>query len=240
MLEKNAETVPSPRSFHPVERWNRQSLAGQFLLAGGLVSLMAMAVIGFLVKSQIEAGVTRNSAATHRPLCRQHHRAAAARHADQPDAGRQRRARPRRDARARRARPPADLVQAVAPRRHRPLCQRSRVDRQALRPQPEPEGGVRRQLVAEFNQIDDPESEKERKSGEPLLEIYNPVRQPWSGEVVAVSEFYEVAPDLARDLTAGRASRAGWRWPAPRCSSFWPCRRSCCAAAAPSMPRAGR
>ena len=58
------------------------------------------------------------------------------------------------------------------------------------------------QLVAEFNQLDDdPESEKERRSGEPLLEIYNPVRQPWSGEVVAVSEFYEVAPDLARDLT---------------------------------------
>ena len=26
------------------------------------------------------------------------------------------------------------------------------------------------------------------------------MRQPWSGEVVAVTEFYEVAPDLARDL----------------------------------------
>ena len=51
------------------------------------------------------------------------------------------------------------------------------------------------QLVAEFNRVDDPESDKERASGEPLLEIYNPVRQPWSGEVVAVTEFYEVAPE---------------------------------------------
>src|SRR3954471_12976129 len=55
-------------------------------------------------------------------------------------------------------------------------------------------------LVAEFDRVDDPESEKERESGKPLLEIYNPVRQPWSGVVVAVSEFYEIAPDLARDL----------------------------------------
>src|SRR4051812_39494003 len=65
------------------------------------------------------------------------------------------------------------------------------------------------QLVTEFNKLDDdPESEKERDSGEPLLEIYNPVRQPWSGEVVAVSEFYEVAPDLAHDLA--QAATRSW------------------------------
>src|SRR5262249_22011537 len=31
------------------------------------------------------------------------------------------------------------------------------------------------QMVAKFNQVDDVESEAERKSGQPLLEIYNPV-----------------------------------------------------------------
>lgn len=44
------------------------------------------------------------------------------------------------------------------------------------------------------------ESEFERSKGVPLLEIYNPILQPWSGEVVAVSEFYEVAQDFENSL----------------------------------------
>ena len=62
MLEANSTTVPLTRSYS-WRRWNHPSLAAQFLLAGGLVSLLAMAVTGFLVESQIETGVTRNSAA---------------------------------------------------------------------------------------------------------------------------------------------------------------------------------
>lgn len=60
------------------------------------------------------------------------------------------------------------------------------------------------QLVAEYGPVDDVESEAERASGLPLLEIYNPIRQPWSGEVVAVSEFYEIAPDFQRSLSSAR------------------------------------
>src|SRR3954454_12856959 len=63
MLEADLKTAPIARTYYPLEPWNRQSLAMQFLLAGGLVSLMAMAVIGLLVKSQIEGGVP----ATRRP-----------------------------------------------------------------------------------------------------------------------------------------------------------------------------
>lgn len=48
-------------------------------------------------------------------------------------------------------------------------------------------------MVAEFDHVDDEESVAERQSGQPHLEIYNPVLQPWYGEVVAVSEFYEMA-----------------------------------------------
>lgn len=44
----------------------------------------------------------------------------------------------------------------------------------------------------------------ERSFGEPLLEIYNPVLQPWSGQVVAVSEFYEVADGLEQSLEGAR------------------------------------
>jgi hypothetical protein len=44
-------------------RWNSQSLARQFLLIGGLVSVGAMILIGAFVAGLIEAAVTRNSAA---------------------------------------------------------------------------------------------------------------------------------------------------------------------------------
>ncbi|TIM79698.1 MAG: sensor histidine kinase, partial [Mesorhizobium sp.] len=47
-----------------LDRWNALSLATQFLLAGGLFSLSAMIVVGMSVTSQIEAAVTRNSAAS--------------------------------------------------------------------------------------------------------------------------------------------------------------------------------
>jgi signal transduction histidine kinase len=59
-------------------------------------------------------------------------------------------------------------------------------------------------MVAEFDHVDDEESGAERQSGQPLLEIYNPVLQPWSGEVVAVSEFYEVATDFETSLNHAR------------------------------------
>jgi signal transduction histidine kinase len=38
----------------------------------------------------------------------------------------------------------------------------------------------------------------------PLLEIYNPVLQPWSGDVVAVVEFYERAEELGATLQSTR------------------------------------
>ncbi|TWF54462.1 signal transduction histidine kinase [Neorhizobium alkalisoli] len=59
-------------------------------------------------------------------------------------------------------------------------------------------------MVAQFERVDDPESPRERALGKPLLEIYNPVLQPWSGEVVAVSEFYEVADDFQNSLSQAR------------------------------------
>ena len=63
-------------------------------------------------------------------------------------------------------------------------------------------------MIAQFDRVDDFESEAERASGLPLLEIYNPVLQPWSGEVVAVSEFYEIATDLQQTLREALI----WSW----------------------------
>ena len=38
----------------------------------------------------------------------------------------------------------------------------------------------------------------------PLLEVYAPLREVWSGKIIAVAEFYEVANDLQDDLANAR------------------------------------
>ncbi len=59
-------------------------------------------------------------------------------------------------------------------------------------------------MVAEYDNVNDVGSETERKSGMPLLEVYNSVLQPWSGDVVAVLEFYESATDFQHSLNNAR------------------------------------
>jgi len=55
-------------------------------------------------------------------------------------------------------------------------------------------------VAAEFNEVGDAESKLEEAAGVPLLEIYSPIHAPWSGEIVAVSEFYENAVEFERNL----------------------------------------
>lgn len=59
-------------------------------------------------------------------------------------------------------------------------------------------------VVAELNELADEESAKERAIGIPLLEIYSPIREPWSGEVMAVSEFYENAAEITGRISSAR------------------------------------
>lgn len=59
-------------------------------------------------------------------------------------------------------------------------------------------------LVARYEVASDPESDKERALGKRLMEIYNPVLQPWSGQAVAVIEFYETAEGLGDSLAHAR------------------------------------
>ncbi|MFB2603852.1 sensor histidine kinase, partial [Rhizobium phaseoli] len=64
-------------------------------------------------------------------------------------------------------------------------------------------------LVARYEIADDPESGVERALGKPLMEIYNPVLQPWSGQAVAVLEFYETAEGLGDSLAHARLQSWG-------------------------------
>ncbi|MGC1430331.1 MAG: histidine kinase [Albidovulum sp.] len=64
------------------------------------------------------------------------------------------------------------------------------------------------QVAASFEDLNDLEDHAEASLGVPLLEVYSPVRETWSGRVIAVAEFYERADILERDLSD--ASRKSW------------------------------
>ncbi|MCB6178208.1 histidine kinase [Rhodobacter sp. Har01] len=60
------------------------------------------------------------------------------------------------------------------------------------------------QVRADFDDTGDAEDVAEAALGLPLLEIYSPIREIGSGEVIAVAEFYEVATQLENDLRRAR------------------------------------
>lgn len=64
------------------------------------------------------------------------------------------------------------------------------------------------QVSAEFEALGDAEDAGEQRFDLPLLEIYSPIREYYSGEIIAVAEFYEVHEQLAADLA--RARRDAW------------------------------
>jgi signal transduction histidine kinase len=64
-------------------------------------------------------------------------------------------------------------------------------------------------VVSELDELEDEESEAERSSGLSLLEIYSPIRRAWTGEVIAVVEFYEDAAELHAALSRARLQTAG-------------------------------
>lgn len=188
----------------PSETLGSMSLAQQFFLAGGLVSLFATVLIGFFVTNQIVESVTRNAGST------------TALYVDSiiapilPDLTRS-----------------TKLDDSIERTLDETLGQGALGSRlisfrlwtkdgtiiysndKRLMNKVVPPGENRRkaftgQLVANYEEAGDPESDAERALSEPLLEIYNPVLQPWSGEVVAVAEFYERAVDLERSLARAR------------------------------------
>jgi signal transduction histidine kinase len=183
-----------------LDRWNDQSLARQFLLAGGLVAFAAMLLVGAFVTSLIEAAVTRNSAAstalyvdsiiapllpdmkTNQMLDDVTTRALDETFGQGALGGK--------------------VISFKLWRRDGTILYAT--DKSMVGQRFGPSEGLQTafsgQMVARFGLAEDPESKIERATGMPLLEIYNPILQPWSGEVVAVSEFYEVAGDFERSL----------------------------------------
>jgi signal transduction histidine kinase len=65
------------------------------------------------------------------------------------------------------------------------------------------------EVVAHFDRLGDAEDAAEVALGLPITEIYSPIHQVWSGDVLAVAEFYEVNAALEVDLRAARLAAWG-------------------------------
>jgi signal transduction histidine kinase len=184
--------------------WHRLDLAGQFLAMGAVVLVLGMLAIGLWVTSRIEDGVIGNSAAATAlyvdsvisPLFETFSKngrltEGAARALDETLAQGELGKRLEvfkiwlRDGTVSYASDPALIGQKFA------------VTDQLRR-------AWAGQVAAEFNHLGDDENAAERAVVIPLLEIYSPIREPWSGEVIAVAEFYEHAEELETSLVAAR------------------------------------
>ncbi|MDQ2633944.1 MAG: sensor histidine kinase [Pseudomonadota bacterium] len=191
-----------------LDRWRTLTLTRQFLLAGTLVSVVAMLGVGALVAGVIERSLIRHAGSTTAlyvdsviapllPDMRTVERLddVIAHALDETlAAGRL----SERLLSYRLWRGDGTILYA-----NRPELIGKRFD-----PNPELRTAFSGQVVAEYGLVDDAESSFEQVTGERLLEIYSPIRQPWTGEVVAVSEFYERVPDFAQALHLARLK--GW------------------------------
>lgn len=184
--------------------WRQLSLSGQFLAAGAVVLLLGMLVIAIWVTQQIEDGVIRNSAS------------ATALYVDSvisplfgnigdvgvlsPGAARAL------DETLAQGTFGKRLVVFKLWRRDSSVAyatDATLIGKKFAATDNLKEAWAGR-VAAEFNHLGDDENLAERGLAAPLLEIYSPVRQPWTGEIIAVAEFYEEASELEAGLGAAR------------------------------------
>lgn len=187
---------------------SRLSLAAQFCLAGAVVVLIAMVIVGSWVTTRIQEAVTHNAAnatalyveSIIAPLAQQ--LATSTVLSDD-------------------ARTALDevLQQGALSRRLHSFkiwapdgtVIYSTTDTIVGRKYPRTEGltsAFAGRVYGEFDALEGEEASHERESGRALLEIYSPVIEPWSGRVMAVAEFYELADGLKAELTT--TSRNSW------------------------------
>ncbi len=195
-------------NFSPVKYWQSFSLARKFVVMGGLVVIVGAFVIGSWVSRQIADGVTRNTAIATAlyvdsfisPLTGELEnkdilsigpiRALDEAFKDSPLASRL--------LSVKIWKPDGTIVYS----NDYELIGRKFEITEEL------EGASKGEVMASFDNLGDQEDEEQRKLGIPLLEIYSPIRAPWSGEVIAVTEFYENGEDLMR--TIAEAKRRSW------------------------------
>lgn len=189
-------------------RWQNLSLAAQFAWAGGIVMALAMLVVGQWVAARIEEAVVRNWANTTAlymesfisPLSQ--------------------------DLAA------SEELTPIARRALEEMFQSTTLGERVVSYKIWKQGGLivdasdpsmmgkrfpvseelqaawQGRVSAELARAEDAENAQEAAMGVPLLEIYSPVREVWSGRIIGVVEFYEKADVLMTDLATAR--RNSW------------------------------
>ncbi len=177
----------------------------RFALAGSIVTLVGMLVIGNIVSRSIETGVVRNSAISSAvymesfiaPMSQE---LVISEHLS--------------DKTIRRMRdllenpPLADRVVSVKIWRQDGLLAFSSdadLIGQSFEQSEDLKKAWQGHLNASFDELADEENERERLTGVPLLEVYNPIHSILTGEIIAVAEFYLDATELESDLRAAHA-----------------------------------
>lgn len=188
--------------------WKRLTLPGQFLLAGAVVMIAAMLIVGFWVSSRIEQAVVQNSATSaalfmesfvsplSQDLARSDTLSDPAERAlteifEGTSLG-------ERVVSYKIWKPGGLVVHASDP---------SLIGK-VFEPSDDLKLAWSGRIAASYENLNDLEDQAEAALGIPLLEVYSPIREVWTGQVIAVAEFYERAEVLDRDISDAR--RKSW------------------------------
>lgn len=182
------------------ESWRNLSLAAQFVFAGSVVLVVGMAIMGFWVTQRIEDGVVRNTAAST-ALYMESFIAPLVRDLDR-----------------------ADTLSPDIQSKLDKLLQDNVLGQRVVSFKIWKKGGLiayssrhdiigktfpttenlrrawKGEVTAEFDTLEDEEDALERARGVPLLEMYSPIRENYTGKIIAVGEFYETAEVLRKNL----------------------------------------
>lgn len=189
-------------------KWFRIALAGQFLLAGGVVMTCAALIVGYWVSNRIEQGVVQNSAVSAALYLESFISPLSQELAD-PDGLSE----PARAALKEIFFGTALGERVVSYKIWQPgglivMASDPSIIGKRFEPSTDQIEAWEGRVSASFEDLDDDEDSIEAELGLPLLEVYSPVRAVWTGEVVAVAEFYELSEGLAQELADAR--RSSW------------------------------
>jgi signal transduction histidine kinase len=184
--------------------WRDLTLPGQFLLAGAIVMICAMIFVGNWISQRIEVAVVQNSASSAALFMESYISPISQELAD------------------------TDMLSAPARQALREVFEGTALGERVVSYKIWLEGGLivhasdpnligqvftpSEELIqawagtvaSSFEDLNDLEDEAEAALGVPLLEVYSPIRQAWTGEIIAVAEFYEAADQLDRDISSAR------------------------------------
>ena len=191
-----------------VQRWQKLTLPGQFVLAGAVVMIIATVFVEYWVSKRIEDAVVENSA-VNAALFMENFISPLSQELAETDT----------------LSPPARQALAevfsgtlIGERvvSYKIWSTDGRVihasDPSLIGQTFEPSDDLKRAsagyVSASFEDLDHIEDASEAALGVPLLEVYSPIRQVWSGKIIAVAEFYEDATSLSTEIV--KAHQFSW------------------------------